>query len=202
MAEVLLIGSGNRDKAAELARLLPGLPWEVKCLNDFPPADEPAEDGETFEANAAIKARFYGAHFGVACVADDSGLVVDALEGAPGVHSARYAGEGCSYADNNRKLLEALNGVPWHERTARFCCCAAFAPRGGGPVHVAHGICEGYIAIAPAGDKGFGYDPLFVPKGEERTFAEISPDEKHAISHRGRAFASLRAYLENGHGTA
>jgi XTP/dITP diphosphohydrolase len=201
MAETLLIGSGNRDKARELASLLEGLPWDVKCLKDFPSVEEPVEDGDTFEANALLKARFYGAHFGVACVADDSGLSVDALAGAPGVYSARYAGEQCSYSDNNQKLLSALAETPWHDRSAHFCCCAAFLSRGGNSQHVVSGTVDGHIAVHPAGERGFGYDPLFVPEGEERTFAEMAPEEKHAISHRGRAFAQIRRYLEEFHGS-
>lgn len=199
MAEILLIGSGNRDKAHELATLLEGLPWEVRCLKDYPPVEEPEEDGDTFEANALKKAQFYGGHFGVACVADDSGLVVDALDGAPGVYSARYAGDACSYEANNKKLLQAMAGLPWHERTAHFCCCAAFVPLNEGEVHIEMGRCEGHIAVAPSGAGGFGYDPLFVPEGEERSFAEMGPEEKHAVSHRGRAFAQLRAFLESRH---
>ncbi|MCF6284520.1 MAG: RdgB/HAM1 family non-canonical purine NTP pyrophosphatase [Candidatus Hydrogenedentes bacterium] len=196
MAEVLLIGSGNRDKARELAELLHGLPWEVKCLKDLPAVAEPEEDGDTFEANALKKARFYGAHFDVACVADDSGLCVDALDGAPGVYSARYGGEHCSYEDNNRKLLKALAEMPWHERTAHFSCCAAFLPKDHDIPYLAKGVVAGHIAVAPSGNSGFGYDPLFVPDGEERSFAEMGPEEKHAISHRGRAFARIRSFLE------
>ena len=195
MAEVLLIGSGNRDKARELAHLLEGLPWDVKDLADFPAVPEPEEDGATFEENATKKARFYSEHFGVACVADDSGLEVDALDGAPGIYSARYAGEGCTYADNNEKLLDALEEYLWHERTARFVCCAAFARPGGDP-HVVRGTVEGHIAMEGFGENGFGYDPLFVPEGEARTFGEMTPKEKHKLSHRGRAFAQIRAYLE------
>jgi len=199
MPEVLLLGSGNLDKARELAVLLEGLPWEVRSLRDFSAVEEPVEDGDTFESNALIKAKFYGAHFGVACVADDSGLEVDALNGAPGVYSARYAGDSCSYADNNSKLLRALDGVPWHERTARFRCCAALVLPDG-THHVEFGTVEGHIPIACAGDSGFGYDPLFVPRGDDRTFGEMSPLEKHAISHRGQAFARMRDYLENRYG--
>ncbi len=201
MAEILLLGTGNRDKAAELATLLDGLPWDVRCLKDFPDVEEPEEDGDTFEANACKKALYYGAHFDVACVADDSGLCVDALDGAPGVYSARYAGEDCSYGDNNEKLLQALSDTPWHERGAHFACCAAFAPRGATACQVMHGTVAGHIAVEPSGARGFGYDPLFVPSGEERTFAEMTPGEKHAISHRGRAFTALRALLESIHGT-
>lgn len=196
MARVLVIGSGNRDKARELAELLRGLPWDVKSLADFPPVEEPEETGETFEANALLKARYYAkALGGVVCVADDSGLAVDALDGAPGIYSARYAGPDCSYADNNEKLLGALESFAWHERTARFVCCAAFHDPAG-VEHTELGTVEGHIAMEPFGAQGFGYDPVFVPSGEDRTFGEMTPAEKHRLSHRGRAFAQLRAWLE------
>lgn len=201
MGKVLLLGSGNRDKARELAELLAGLPWDVRSLNDYPAVDEPEEHGATFEENALLKARFYGTHFGVACVADDSGLEVDALHGAPGVYSARYAGPGCSYADNNEKLLAALDGIPWHERTARFRCCAALVLPGDDAPHLEHGTVEGHIAVECTGENGFGYDPLFVPSGHDKTFGEMEPQAKHAISHRGRAFAQMRAHLEQRHAT-
>jgi len=200
MAEILLIGSGNPDKARELAALMAGLPWEVRGLKDYPPVAEPEENGETFEANAILKARYYSGHFGVACVADDSGLEVDALEGAPGVYSARYAGPGCSYDDNNEKLLDALEGVPWHERTARFRCCAALVIPGEEEAHVELGTAEGHVAAICEGTQGFGYDPLFVPLGEDRTFGQMAPAAKHALSHRGEAFRKMRAYLEQRHG--
>lgn len=196
MAEVLLIGSGNRDKAAELARLLGGLPWEVHGLKDYPEIEEPEETGDTFEENAALKARYYGEAFGVTCVADDSGIAVDALDGAPGVYSARYAGENCTYADNNAKMLDALRETTNDERGAKFVCCAALY-RNGEVQRIERGEVLGSIARAGRGDKGFGYDPLFVPEGETRTFAEMAPEEKHALSHRGRAFAKMKAYLES-----
>ena len=195
MAEVLLIGSGNRDKAAELAKLLEGLPWEVRSLKDYPEIEEPEETGETFEGNAALKARYYGEAFGVTCVADDSGIAVDSLDGAPGVYSARYAGEDCTYNDNNVKLLGVLSDVPDDERGARFVCCAALF-RDGDVVRIERGEVVGTIVHEAKGDRGFGYDPLFVPDGESRTFAEMTPEEKHALSHRGRAFAKMKAYLE------
>lgn len=195
MSSVLLIGSGNKDKARELSMMLKGLPWEVKGLGDFPAVEEPEETEETFEGNALLKAKYYSEQFGVACVADDSGLAVDALDGAPGVYSARYAGEGCSYADNNSKLLDALEKFYWPERTARFLCCAAFYPLSG-EAHTVMGTVEGHIAVDCSGASGFGYDPVFVPDGHDRTFAEMRPEEKHAISHRGRAFTALKAYLE------
>ena len=195
MTRNLLIGSANLNKARELAALLEGLPWKVLSLRDFPDSEAPEETGASFAENAALKARYYADAFQVACVADDSGLVVDALDGEPGVFSARYAGEDADDGANNEKLLDALEEIAWHERTARFLCCAAFcAP--GEEVHREEGEVCGHIAVAPFGDNGFGYDPLFVPDGYEMTFAEMEAAEKHAISHRGRAFAKMRAWLE------
>jgi XTP/dITP diphosphohydrolase len=196
VSETLLIGTANPDKAAELAALLEGLPWEVKSLRDFPPVPEPEEEGATFEANATLKALYYGQQFNVACVADDSGLVVDALGGRPGVLSSRYAGPGCSYADNNAKVLKELEGVPDEDRTARFICCAVLAPLIGAP-QVERGTVEGRIAHEARGEHGFGYDPIFIPDGHDITFGEMPPELKHSMSHRGRAFRKLRTYLES-----
>lgn len=191
----LLIGSANREKAAELAVILNGLPWVVRTLQDFPAVDEAVESGATFAENAVIKARRYCERFGVCCVADDSGLEAAALGGAPGVYSARYAGPGCTYADNNAKLLRELAAAGGENRAARFVCCAAFAAPGEEP-HVEFGTVEGRIAMECLGTNGFGYDPLFIPEGYEKTFGELAPEVKHAISHRGRAFRALRRYLE------
>lgn len=191
----LLIGSGNLNKAAELAQLLEGLPWKVLSLKDMPELPEPEETGKDFAENALLKAKYYSEAFNMACVADDSGLSVDALGGAPGIHTARYAGEEATDADNNSKLLKALSSFAWHERSARFVCCAAFYEPGGRS-HLEVGEVHGHISVAPYGDEGFGYDPLFVPSGEERTFAEMTLEEKQKISHRGRAFEKMRAFLE------
>ncbi len=196
MTRNLLIGSANLNKAGELATLLVGLPWNVLSLRDFPEIAAPEETGTTFEENAALKAQYYAKAFNVACVADDSGLVVDALDGAPGVYSARYAGEEANDAANNEKLLDALAEMHWHERTARFVCCAAYYAPGEG-MHLETGEVYGHIAVSPFGNNGFGYDPLFVPDGFEKTFAEMSVNEKHAISHRGHAFEKMRAWLES-----
>ena len=192
MGRVLLIGSGNRDKTRELEALLAETDWTVKSLREFPAVDEPEEDRDTFEGNALLKARYYGQTFGVACVADDSGIVVDALDGAPGVYSARYAGHGCTYSDNNKKLLRELAGKP--DRTARFVCCAAFYGQDE-ESFTEVGTCEGVVAPEPRGTHGFGYDPLFIPQGFSQTFGELKPERKHAISHRGKAFRAMARRL-------
>lgn len=194
MARVLLIGSGNRDKRDELTHLLEGSDWDVKSLKDFEAIEEPEETEETFEGNALLKARYYGKHFGVACVADDSGIEVDALDGAPGVYSARYAGEDCTYEDNNRKLLEAIRDVPDEKRTARFVSCAAFVDADG-TEHVELGTVEGVLAHELSGENGFGYDPVFIPTGFDRTFGHFSREEKATVSHRGKAFRAMCKYL-------
>jgi XTP/dITP diphosphohydrolase len=194
MAQKLLIGSNNHDKALELRVLLKNSSWQVVSLNELPHVAPPPEDGLTFQANALKKARYYGTHFKLACVADDSGLEVDALDGAPGVFSARYAGEVANYSDNNQKLLDALAGVAPDDRTARFVCCAALVTPAGA-MNVEIGTVEGRIADAPRGDQGFGYDPIFIPQGHTRTFGEMRAEEKHALSHRGRAFQKMRQYL-------
>jgi non-canonical purine NTP pyrophosphatase (RdgB/HAM1 family) len=196
VSESLLIGSGNANKAAELVEILRGLPWNVVTLNKFPGVTEPEETGKDFESNALIKALHYRRQCGLPCVTDDSGLEVEALGGAPGVYSARYAGLKCTYADNNAKILTALQDVPMEERTARFVCCAAFADLEGS-VHIVRGTIEGAIVFNPRGTGGFGYDPIFVPENNALTFAEMTSTQKHSMSHRGRAFQGLRDYLEH-----
>lgn len=196
MSKTLLIGSNNPGKAKELAELLEGLPWEVKSLRDFPSVPEPEETGTTFEENALLKARYFVERFNVAVLADDSGLAVDALNGAPGVYSARYAGEPADHAKNNEKLLDDLADFAWHERTARFICCAVFLEPSA-EAHIEYGTVEGHIAMECFGEEGFGYDPLFVPSGHDRTFGEMDNAKKHTLSHRGEALKKLRAYLES-----
>jgi XTP/dITP diphosphohydrolase len=197
----LLLATRNRGKLAEMRRLLEGLDLDVVGIDEVGGAPEVVEDGHTFEANAIKKARQTALATGLPTLADDSGLEVDALGGAPGVWSARFAGERASDADNNRLLLERLAGVPLAERTARFrCVLALYDPRspgaGEGAPRLMSGNCEGHIIEAPRGQQGFGYDPLFVPDGGGgRTMAELSADEKHALSHRGRAVRGLRALL-------
>jgi XTP/dITP diphosphohydrolase len=191
----LLIATGNTHKFEEIAAFLDGVPWHVMSLRAFPPCDPPEEDGESFEANALIKARAYHTRFGVPCVADDSGLEVDALNGAPGIYSARYAGSGCTDADNNAKLLHELRGVSEHARTARFVCCCAIILSDGTP-KLERGTVEGRIAQSGSGGHGFGYDPLFIPRGYDRSFGELDASVKASISHRAQAFRRLRAFLE------
>ncbi len=201
----LLVASGNAKKLVELRRIfaeVPGL--EVVGPADVGGIPDVEEDGDTFEHNARKKAREIAQATGVMTLADDSGLEVDALGGAPGVYSARYSGdEGADHPEgqvgaNNDKLLRALADVPAEERTARFRCVLAVAdPRGplGDDEHVSRGSVEGTIAVAPRGDGGFGYDPLFVPEGRQEAMAELTAAEKDAISHRARAATALLPFL-------
>jgi len=194
----LLVASGNAKKLVELRRIFANVEGlEVVGPEAVGGIPEVEEDGETFEHNARKKAREIARARGVMTIADDSGLEVDALEGAPGVYSARYAGDGGDTA-NNDKLLRALDGVADEGRTARFRCVLAVADPDG-PLaegeHVAAGAVEGRIGHAPRGDGGFGYDPLFFPEGRDVTMAELRPVEKDAISHRARAAAALLPFL-------
>jgi XTP/dITP diphosphohydrolase len=188
-----VLATFNRDKARELEALLalPGL--EIVPLADWAGAVAPEEHGATLLENARIKARAALARTGLPAIADDTGLEVDALGGAPGVHAARYAGPGATYADNTAKLLAALDGVPAERRTARFhTVCVAVFPDGAEVA--ADGTLEGAIGTAPAGSNGFGYDPVFVLPGG-RTLAQLAADEKNASSHRARAIRALAAKL-------
>jgi XTP/dITP diphosphohydrolase len=192
----LVSASANPDKVAEIKAILGDCGIELLPR----PADVPdvVEDAETLEGNARLKARALSDATGMAAVADDTGLEVDSLGGAPGIRSARFAGEDATYVDNMMKLLDALSDLPEpEERSARFRTVAMARFPDGREVS-ADGTVEGAIALGPRGDNGFGYDPVFVPfEGDGRTFAEMSVDEKHAISHRGRAFRSLAARLRN-----
>ncbi|HPU98167.1 MAG TPA: non-canonical purine NTP pyrophosphatase, partial [Candidatus Hydrogenedentes bacterium] len=171
--KIIVAPPGNPKKARELEELLQGTRWQVRSLAEFPGITAPEETGTTFQENATLKALYYAERTGHACLADDSGLVVDALNGEPGVNSAYYAGPEGDDSANNAKLLAALEDVPWHLRTARFVCCAAVAFPGSPDVHIEWGEVEGHIAAAPYGSNGFGYDPLFVPVGYEETFGEM-----------------------------
>jgi XTP/dITP diphosphohydrolase len=194
----LLVGTNNRGKVREYEELLANLPGAIKIT--FPAQEglalEVEETGETFEANARIKALAYAQASGLPTLADDSGLEVDALDGAPGVHSARYAGPGRSDADRYRKLLDVLDNTPTGQRSARFRCVVALALPDG-TVRTASGTCEGEIGFTPRGEHGFGYDPIFVVEGHGgRTMAELLPEVKNRISHRARALTAVRPILE------
>jgi len=202
MKNVLVLASHNPRKRRELEALLEGLPISIRTLDDYPEVPEPEEDGATFVENAEKKALFVTARTGLPSLADDSGLEVDALGGAPGIRSARYAGaqkRSERDAANNRKLLEQLRAVPPPQRTARFTCCVALAAPdpSGHPAVVsqAEGTVEGVILDQPHGSGGFGYDPLFYHPPSGRTFAELPPEEKNRISHRARALAVIRPAL-------
>ena len=193
----VLIASNNAHKATEIAEALDFPGWEFKTLKQVGVSSDPAEDAETFLGNARIKAHAaQQASGGMSVLADDSGLEVDALDGAPGVHSARYAGEPCDDAANNAKLLDALSDVADEARTARFVCQLVFLDENGNEVD-ARGTVEGRIAHEAHGENGFGYDPLFLPEvfGFERSLGEAKPEEKNAVSHRGNALRELRAKL-------
>jgi XTP/dITP diphosphohydrolase len=188
----LVIGTHNRKKGAELAELLSPFGFRVLSLSDFPNALEVVEDGDTFAANAALKATKQAAHLKHWVLADDSGLAVDALGGAPGVYSARYAGPNATDADNNARLLADLGNKPLEKRTAHYVCHVTLADPTATIRAESHDECHGRILFKPVGANGFGYDPLFEVVEYHRTFGELGPAVKRAISHRSRA---LRAIL-------
>jgi len=188
----LLVATGNPDKRTEMEELLHGLPVDILSLADLPDAPEVEEDGASLEENAARKASEMARYADCRAVADDSGLFVDALGGAPGVRSARYADGEPTPANLCGKLLREMANVPDEQRTAHFRCCIAMAGPEGRVLLTASGRCDGRIAREMRGDGGFGYDPVFLHEGTERTFAEMEPHEKNAVSHRGRAFREFR----------
>ena len=191
-----MIATSNADKVRELEAMLGGLPGRILGLADLPqPLPAVEETGETFVANALLKAEHYHALTGLLALADDSGLVVDALGGRPGVHSARYGGPGATSEAQLARLLDELRDVPAEARTARFVCSLALV--GPGVREVFEGTCEGLIAFAPRGAGGFGYDPVFIDVELGRTFAELSPEEKSSRSHRGKALRAAIEYLES-----
>ncbi len=186
---VLVIATRNAGKTNEIRALLEDFPLEIRNLDDFGPIPEVVEDGDTFEENAYKKASFTARVLGFPALADDSGLVVPALDGAPGVHSARWAGAAASDADRCRKLLQAMAAID--DRRASFECVISIAVPGG-PALTYESRCEGEITRAPSGDNGFGYDPVFFYPPLGKTFAELSRDEKGKVSHRGRALQEIR----------
>lgn len=204
----LVIATHNRKKAGEMIQILsarfPSL--ELLTLADFEGAPEPEETGSTYAENAAIKAKSAAYFTGECALADDAGLEIDALDGAPGLHSKRFGGEEMPFPEKIARVLELMRDVPEEGRAARFRCCVALAsphPRplspGGerGEVVFFEATCEGRIALEPRGSGGFGYDPIFFLPELERTMAELTPEEKHAVSHRGKVLRMLAEYLES-----
>jgi XTP/dITP diphosphohydrolase len=193
----LLIATSNQGKMAELRSLLEPLSLRLRNLAEFREVAEVAETGTSFTENAILKARGYAMQTELWTLADDSGLEVDALDGAPGVYSARYGGEGLPDADRTQRLLETLSQTGSADRHARFVCVIAIADPRGEVSNVSTGICEGRIAFAPRGTNGFGYDPIFVPEGYEQSFGELTTKIKEKISHRACALAAARSFLLN-----
>jgi XTP/dITP diphosphohydrolase len=195
----IALATHSAHKARELRELLAGAPAAFVSLAELGVTTDLPEDGATFEENAVAKARGYAALTGLPTLADDSGLEVEALSGGPGIRTRRYAGEDATDAENNAKLLAALDGLPPERRGARYVCVLALAePAWGGGVVTMRGECRGRIAAAPRGDNGFGYDPIFEPEQEPpggRTLGEWSAQEKNRISHRAKAAEAMRRHL-------
>jgi len=191
--QLLVLATRNAGKTREMCQLLRDFPVEIKNLDDFGPIPPVEEDGTTFDENAYKKASFTAKVLGLPALADDSGLEVDALGGAPGIHSARYAGPSATDAENNARLLHEMEGKA--NRAAAFMCVISIAvPSGVALTYEAR--CEGLIAEAPDGNSGFGYDPVFYYPPLNRTFAQLSAEEKNRASHRGKAFAELKEEFE------
>jgi XTP/dITP diphosphohydrolase len=189
----IIVATQNAGKVKEISQAMRHLPIRVLSLADCGTFPEPIENGGTFEENALLKARYYAALTGKPCLADDSGLEVDCLGKAPGVYSARYAGEHATDKENNHKLLQALAAMPEAKRTGRFRCVLALVESGDlhGFVLTTEGVCEGEILQQPRGEHGFGYDPLFFMPKLNKTLAEVTVEEKNQISHRGQALSKL-----------
>ncbi len=187
----LVLATNNQDKIREIKHLLDDLPVTILTRDDFLEFPDIEETGQTLEENAALKAHAVAEFCNLPALADDSGLEVDALNGAPGVFSSRYAGEDATYADNNRKLLEQLKGVPKEKRTACFRCVIAI-DWADGTTDTVEGVAEGYIAEDIAGNEGFGYDPVFFYPPKGKRFSEMTLEEKNLVSHRGQALQKAR----------
>ncbi|QFT90100.1 Non-canonical purine NTP pyrophosphatase [Bacillus sp. THAF10] len=186
----LIIATNNQGKVKDFKTLLEPLGYEIKSLADFPEIPEIEESGTTFEENALLKAQAVANHLGRMVLADDSGLEVDALNGEPGVYSARYSGMDKDDVRNYQKVLDKLQGIPKHQRTARFVCVLAIVDPKGEKFTV-RGTCEGFIAMEPAGENGFGYDPVFFVEEKQKTMAQLTKGEKNEISHRANAWKKL-----------
>lgn len=192
----VIVATRNKGKIREIKEALKGLGLRVYALSDFPDVPEIEEDGRSFAENALKKAHFYSKYFGKVTIADDSGLEVDGLGGLPGIYSARYAGEGASSQENNQKLLREMQGLPVSKRGARFKCIIAVVSHDGKEA-VAEGSCKGRIGFKEKGKKGFGYDPLFILPNSKKTMAELSLEEKNAMSHRGKALSKIRRIIQS-----
>ena len=199
MKHVVLFATRNQGKVREFRELFADMPTlEIRTLDEVPPVPEVIEDAASFTGNAIKKAVETARASGFMTISDDSGLEVDALDGAPGVHSARFAGKQGDDQANNEKLIGLLKDVPFQHRTARYRVILAFADVTGDLAvrpHTEQGVCEGRIRLEPSGRGGFGYDPYFEPQGFTRTMAELAPDEKNRISHRGFASRHMRDFL-------
>jgi XTP/dITP diphosphohydrolase len=190
----LLVATTNRDKVREIRSLLEGAPVELIALSEIAPVAEPEETGNTFEDNARLKARYYAKHSGMLTVAEDSGLVIDALDGEPGVKSARFLRPDASYPERFAAIFERLARHPERPRTARFVCALSVLD-GDAIAFETTGFVEGLIAETPAGGRGFGYDPIFFYPPYRATLAEVSEDDKLAVAHRGQAFRALARWI-------
>ena len=193
----LLIATRNTGKVKEIEELLADLPVTLRSLEDFANLPEPAETGSNFTENAALKAAYYALKTGLHAIADDSGLEVEALGGAPGIFSARYAGAHATDGEKIEKLLRELERTADKNRAARFVCAIALADETGRIIYTTEGICSGRIASAPSEKNGFGYDPVFIPENFSNTFGELSSGAKRKISHRSRAIRKIIAFLRD-----
>ena len=191
----IVIATRNNNKTKELKELLSNTNFVLKDLNEIPNISEVEETGKTFEENAVLKAKSYALQTKMWSLADDSGLEVEALCGAPGVFSARYAGKFATDEERINKLLKELDETFDEQRRARFVCAMAISDEKGKIKFLAEGVCKGRIAVKPSGTNGFGYDPIFIPDGFEQTFAELSIETKQKISHRARATAKIIRFL-------
>jgi len=192
----LIVASRNKGKVREIMELLTGLPYKVTSLMDYPHIPEIIEDGKTYRANALKKAREVALATGKMAMSDDSGIEVKALGNAPGIYSARFAGEGASEKARNKKLFKMLEGVPMHKRQARYRCVIALVNAKGQELGVVQGTCSGYVTTKDIGENGFGFDPLFLLKRYNKTFGQLPSALKAKISHRARALKKFRKLLD------
>jgi len=195
--QTLLLGTRNPGKVIEITSILADAGWSFRSLQEFADVAVATENATTYAENAIEKARFYALSTGLCALADDSGLEVEALGGAPGVFSARYAGDRASDADRRALLLSELSKVGDTNRRARFVAAVAIAQANGEVLNFSEGICEGTLTFSPRGNNGFGYDPLFIPDGYDKTFAELSDTIKNRISHRARALMQTKEFLKS-----